>query len=256
MVPLVVRTRRVQVELWRGGCPRPGFVFTVDSKVGVHVRIEADDTVALTGLRIRWRTLAAADGEVDEVINIVPCPELVGQACGGPSRGTCTGPTGVCLCESRWFGEDCTSPIWCPGPELCEFLHTLVIVAPNGDDNGGSIGYPGIPKRVVDGGLPPKPVKSLARAVQLVNIWGVIIVYPGLYHECGAELHIDNVRIMSLTSAEAPGFGDVKFDCHFAGRWLSTDADNTVVRPHAPTPSLQQARPSRFAFDVVRRSWA
>lgn len=210
----------------------------MDTTVAVHVQIVADETVALSGVRIRWRTLAPAGGEVDEVINIVPCAELVGQQCGGPSRGTCSGASGACACQDRWFGEDCTAPIWCPGPELCEFLHTLVIVAPNGDDNGGSIGYPGIPRApFVDGGLPPKPVKSLARAVQLVNIWGVIIVYPGLYHECGAELHIDNVRIMSLTSAEAPGFGDVKFDCHFTGRWLSTDADNTVVRAVRAPPA-------------------
>lgn len=216
--------------LWEGGCPRDEFSFAVDTVNSVRIHIVADNTVAHSGLVVSWTTLAEFDEVLDEVINVVPCPTFEGLPCGGNVHGSCDGISGQCVCSDRFLGEDCGSPVWCPGPDMCAFLHTLVVVAPNGRDDTESTGDPGNPTPAASGGRPPKPVASVKKAVELANIWDEVFVYPGLYTECGATLETANVRVISLTAAGGVGFGDAVFECGGTARFLSTTAENTVVR--------------------------
>ena len=229
-VVIIEDTPSGQIEHWQGGCPRDGFTYVVDTSIAVRVQVRADPTVARAGLVIEWRTLAQAGEEIDEIINIVPCPSVAGRECGGDDQGTCSGTTGACSCNVEWLGEDCGSPVFCPGPQVCSLRSQVVVVAENGDDDAGAIGDMGIPEPASTGGLPPKPVASLAAAANLVRNGYVILLHPGTYRQCGAVVTNDDITISSLAGADALGHGPAVFDCGGHSQWVSLTGSHARVR--------------------------
>lgn len=215
-----------ETVVWEGGCLRPEFTFTLDTQYPVILRINSDTNVELPGFRVRYRTLTNDPAvEVDEIVNHVACPTVVGATCGGSEQGTCDIDSGACTCLEGYVGEDCGSPAWCPSLNpLCLFLPTLIIVAPHGHDDVGS----GEALAIEIGGQgpkSPKAVQSIQRAAHKVSIWGVIMVYPGVYNVCNALIEVANVRIVGL--AEDPS--KTIFEC-YGQQGLKTVADNTVIQ--------------------------
>ena len=119
------------------------------------------------------------------------CPvNPVAGTCTDDRHGTCT-IDGTCGCNAGYGGEDCRSPLMCPG-EFCGDTN-VIGVAPFGSDAMGT-------GAVTDGTVVPKPYLTLSHALSVSGDNATILMYPGTYpDDCGLTHTRSGTRIVGVS---------------------------------------------------------
>lgn len=183
------------VDLWSGGCRRPQFTFTLlaidDGLHTVRVRLDADESVQGSGVTFKFIKYFRVSGAGHVLGSPGDCPvNPVAGTCTDDRHGTCT-IDGTCGCNAGYGGEDCRSPLMCPG-EFCGDTN-VIGVAPFGSDAMGT-------GAVTDGTVVPKPYLTLSHALSVSGDNATILMYPGTYpDDCGLTHSRSGTRIVSVS---------------------------------------------------------